>query len=113
MTTNPATESTYHADAKCGCCGGRLETDRDAICHTCSPDDPGPMLVSPSKAKESNATEAADNIKGFLACDCGCCRESIANIIGDAIDAATAELREDNARLRAEVEELKEAWLRK
>lgn len=26
----------YHADAKCGACGGPLEISRDAVCETCS-----------------------------------------------------------------------------
>lgn len=31
---------SFHEDILCGACGGPMETDRDAICHTCTRADP-------------------------------------------------------------------------
>jgi len=31
-------ETKYHDDMTCGACDGRLETDRSAVCHTCTPE---------------------------------------------------------------------------
>jgi len=32
------THPNYHPDMKCGACGGPLEDDRTAVCHTCTPE---------------------------------------------------------------------------
>lgn len=29
---------SFHPDMKCGVCGGPLEDDRNALCHTCEPE---------------------------------------------------------------------------
>jgi hypothetical protein len=32
----------FHKDSACGCCGGPLEDDRDAVCHGCTRRSPTP-----------------------------------------------------------------------
>lgn len=37
--TFESTPREFHADARCGACGGPLDTSRDAICEKCAPND--------------------------------------------------------------------------